>query len=82
VAVDRLSVLVRKRGANIATVRWSVAFYTASPKLRGVKVQLSVPDPKLQRKFERVPIPEGAKPAAGTDEHLVIWQPSSRHLWE
>jgi hypothetical protein len=29
-----------------------------------------------------VPIPAGARPAAGTDGHLTIWQPSSDTLWE
>ncbi|MCW2967185.1 MAG: hypothetical protein JWM71_957 [Solirubrobacteraceae bacterium] len=30
----------------------------------------------------RVPIPAGALPAAGTDKHLVVWQPSTDTLWE
>jgi hypothetical protein len=29
-----------------------------------------------------VPIPSGAKPAAGTDGHMVIYQPSTDTMWE
>jgi hypothetical protein len=29
-----------------------------------------------------VPIPAGAKAAKGTDEDMVVWQPSSGHEWE
>ena len=36
----------------------------------------------LQRAFASVPIPPDAKPAAGPDRHMTIWQPSSDTLWE
>jgi len=29
-----------------------------------------------------VPIPDGATPAAGTDKHMAIWQPSTNTMWE
>jgi hypothetical protein len=36
----------------------------------------------LQRAFASVPIPRDAKPAAGPDRHMTIWQPSTDTLWE
>jgi hypothetical protein len=36
----------------------------------------------LQAALERVPIPPTARPAAGPDAHMTIWQPSSDRLWE
>jgi hypothetical protein len=45
-------------------------------------VQLTAYGPDLQQQFNAVPIPPGAKPAAGTDEELTVWQPSTDKLWE
>jgi hypothetical protein len=36
----------------------------------------------LQREWEAVPIPADARPAAGSDGHLVVHQPSTDTLWE
>jgi hypothetical protein len=36
----------------------------------------------LQSALEAVPIPADARPAAGPDGHLTIWQPSTDRLWE
>ena len=36
----------------------------------------------LQAAFGAVPIPPGARPAAGNDAHMTIWQPSTDRLWE
>jgi hypothetical protein len=36
----------------------------------------------LRKAFRRVPIPRDARPAAGTDGHMTIWQPSTDRLWE
>jgi hypothetical protein len=36
----------------------------------------------LQAAFQAVPIPSDARPAAGPDGHLTIWQPSTDRLWE
>jgi hypothetical protein len=36
----------------------------------------------LQQAFQAVPIPANAKPAAGPDAHMTIWQPSTDRLWE
>jgi len=37
---------------------------------------------ELRRAFSSVPIPSEARPAAGSDRHLVVWQPSTDTLWE
>jgi hypothetical protein len=37
---------------------------------------------RLQAAFEKVPIPPNAKPAAGSDGHMTIYQPSTDRLWE
>ena len=38
---------------------------------------------ELARAFKQgVPIPPGAKAAAGQDQHMVVWQPSTNTMWE
>lgn len=36
----------------------------------------------LRAAWHAVPLPAGAQPAAGSDGHLVVWQPHSDRLWE
>lgn len=38
--------------------------------------------PKLQTSWQSVPIPPSAKPAAGTDGHMVVIQPDTNRMWE
>jgi hypothetical protein len=73
-----------KKGPTINTTSWSVPIYTVPAGQRTVKVNMEDParSPALQTAWEAVPLPEGAQPAAGTDKHLVVWQPSSEKLWE
>jgi hypothetical protein len=47
-----------------------------------VRVKLDTTSPALQQAFEQVPIPDGAKPAAGGDAHMVVWQPGTDTMWE
>ena len=61
------------------------AVYVAGPDVEPVPVQLDTgPWGKdLERALAAgVPIPDGAEPAGGTDEEIVIWQPSSDTYWE
>ncbi len=72
---------------TINTTRWSVPVYSVPTGQPTVGVTLNVaptdPDaPALQRVLTAVPIPTGAVPAAGSDGHLVIWQPSTDTMWE
>lgn len=50
-----------------------------------VRVQLDQPPgyaPELSEAFASVPLPATARPAAGNDRELVVWQPSTDTLWE
>ncbi len=63
----------------------SVPIYTVPADQPTVRVKLrSAPSrpQSLQQAWEAVPLPPGAHPAAGTDRHLVVWQPSTDKLWE
>jgi hypothetical protein len=70
-------------GPWINTTRYSVPIYTVPANQPLVRVKLTSPthSPALQAAFEEVPLPPG-RPAAGTDGHLVVWQPSRNRLWE
>jgi hypothetical protein len=73
-----------KKGPAINTTSWSVPVYTVPAGQPTVKVTLPYAsmNPTLQAAWEAVPLPADAQPAAGTDKHLVVWQPSSDRLWE
>ena len=71
-----------KTGPWINTTKWSVPVYTVGAGARPVRVILDTNKPALERDFDAVPIPAGARPAAGTDGHMVIHQPSTDTLWE
>jgi hypothetical protein len=75
-----------EKGPAVNTTAWSVPIYTVPSTQATVKVKLPyawiAPRPALQAAWSAVPLPSNAKPAAGTDKHLVVWQPSSKHLWE
>jgi hypothetical protein len=79
---------VAKKGQPyINTTSWSVPIYTVPRTQATVKVtQLASYGSKvnsaLQAAWDAVPLPPGAKPAAGTDRDLVVWQPSTDSLWE
>jgi len=72
------------KGPSVNTAAWSVPVYTVPADQPLVAVQLWSPAraPALQSAWQAVPLPVGAEPAAGTDKHLVVWQPSSGKLWE
>ncbi len=72
---------------TINTGAWSVPVYTVPADQPLVKITQTIPyggkvDPALQAAWEEVPLPANARPAAGTDKHLVVWQPSTGKLWE
>ncbi len=78
------AVEAKKGPANINTTSWSVPIYTVPADQPTVKVTLENASrtPVLQSAWDAVPLPGNAQPAAGTDEHLVVWQPSTDRLWE
>ena len=69
---------------NILTTSWSVLIYTVPADQPTVKVAYAGggKSPALQSAWDAVPLPANAQPAAGTDKHLVVWQPSTDRLWE
>jgi hypothetical protein len=68
----------------VNTTQYSSPVYTVSASQAKVRVvldsQWSAPD--LQAAWEQVPIPAGAVPAAGTDGHMVVYQPATDTMWE
>lgn len=76
----------RKRfGPTINSYAYSVPIYTVGARQATVKVRLDNPADyaaTLRAALERVPVPRRAKAAAGTDQHMVVWQPSTDTLWE
>jgi hypothetical protein len=71
-------------GPWINTVDYSVPIYRVSADQPAVRVRLVSPfsAPKLQAAWRKVPIPPHARPSAGSDRTLVVWQPHSDRLWE
>jgi hypothetical protein len=45
-------------------------------------VTLDTYAPTLQAGFASLPLPPNAVPAPGSDQHLVVWQPSTDSMWE
>jgi hypothetical protein len=66
----------------INTTQYSTPVYTVPAGQPTVRVTLDVPNARLQAAFEQVPIPPGAVAARGTDQNLVVWQPSTDTMWE
>ncbi|HEX4482988.1 MAG TPA: hypothetical protein VH081_04320 [Solirubrobacteraceae bacterium] len=72
------------QGPGINTTEYSVPIYTVPAGQAMVSVSLisTATEPSLQAAWQAVPLPSNAQPAAGSDGHLVVWQPSSNRLWE
>lgn len=76
---------VSAEGAWINTTGYSTPVYRVPGNQRRVRVildQATGVHNELRRAISRVPIPAGARPAEGTDGNLVVWQPSTRTMWE
>jgi hypothetical protein len=78
---------VKEYGGWIDTYSYSVPVYTVSRDQPNVPVALDTSGSgsadELARVFKAgVPIPPGAKAAAGSDQHMVVWQPSTDTMWE
>jgi hypothetical protein len=73
---------VGNTGPWISFDAYSVPVYSAGADTRTVRVTLDAHAPLLQRDFQAVPIPAGARAAAGSDKHLVVYQSSTDTMWE
>lgn len=72
-------------GPWIETVSYSTTVYRVPADQPTVAVKLENNQPwahTLSVAFREVPIPPNAHPAAGSDAHMTIWQPSTDRLWE
>lgn len=69
-------------GPWINTDRYSTPAYVAGPEAPRVHVTLDGSDARLQAELSSVPIPAAARPAAGSDGSLAVYQPSTDTLWE
>jgi hypothetical protein len=72
-------------GPWIETSDSSTPVYVVGPSQRCVPVHLDVTQAygkTLSTAFERVPLPADARPAAGSDAHLTLIQPSTDSMWE
>src|SRR5919108_4617332 len=69
--VAELQRQVRAAGPWIATSNFSVPIVRVGKRQRRVRVKLDTGYPPLQRAFASVPVPRRARPAPGTDRHLV-----------
>jgi hypothetical protein len=64
------------------TWSYSTPVYRVPADQPTTRVTLEVPYSPLQRAWTAVPIPPHARPAAGSDAHLVVWQPATDTMWE
>ncbi|MFT3863165.1 MAG: hypothetical protein QM729_02750 [Solirubrobacterales bacterium] len=65
------------------TTSYSTGVFIADFETPTVEVELVENyGPTLQEAWKAVPIPAGATPAAGTDKHMVVYQPSTDRMWE
>lgn len=73
-------------GPWISTSSYSTPIYVVGPQQPAVYIALDQPTLSwragLQSAFAAVPIPQGARPAAGSDAQLTVYQPSTDRLWE
>ncbi len=74
-------------GTGFDTTRWSTPVYIVRAGEPTAFVHKDPPETAianrpLQQAFSAVPIPPDARSAAGTDELMVIYQPSTDTMWE
>ena len=73
-------------GAWVNSYSYSIPVYTVGPAQPRVPVALDISGGTTQTLAAAfhagVPIPSGAVAAPGTDQSMVVWQPSTDTLWE
>jgi hypothetical protein len=74
--------IAAKTGPWLDTSAYSVPVYRVRADQPTVHVDLMAPATGLQAAWNAVPLPPHAKPAAGSDRHLLLWQPAKDRLWE
>lgn len=74
--------LANRTGPWINTTSYSTPIYTVPANQPTMPVIISSDNTPLRAAMAAVPVPTGAQPAAGTDEEMTIYQPSTDTLWE
>jgi hypothetical protein len=75
----------RKYWPTVNTTQYSTPVYEVPENQPRVAVTLddgATYRQTLREALRAVPIPPGAQAAAGSDQHMVIWQPSTDTMWE
>jgi hypothetical protein len=89
--VGELSRQVTAYGTWINSNQYSVPIYTVPADQPTVPIIVddrhdmwtnATDAAQLSRTLNPIPIPAAARPAAGTDKHMLIWQPSTDTMWE
>ncbi len=69
-------------GPWINTTDYSTPIYTVPANQPTKRVYLDNYDPSLSQALAAVPVPSNARPAAGSDAQMTIYQPATDTLWE
>ena len=73
---------VRAYGPWINVGKYSTPVYVVKKDQPTVRVTPGTAYQPLHEGWREVPLPRKARAAAGTDKHLVVWQPSTDTMWE
>jgi hypothetical protein len=83
--ITHLQATLSRYDAWVNTTQFSTPVYTVGAQQPNVRVTLDQPPsvhPELRDALAQVPIPEGARPSADSDAHIVVWQPCTDKMWE
>jgi hypothetical protein len=84
--VSNLLSQISSAGLWMNTYQYSSPVFTVPAGQPTVAVKLDTPSSPqatlLRQSWQQVPIPPNAKAAAGSDEHMVVYQPSTDTMWE
>lgn len=80
--VNELLRQVHSYGPWFNTTSYSVPVYVVPADEPAQHVTLDTWGPDLQAALDAVPIPPDAHAAAGTDESMTVWQPSTNRMWD
>jgi hypothetical protein len=86
--VASVASMATRYGSALNTINWSTPIYIVPAGQRTVYMHLEPNrktgrvNPYLQAAFSAVPLPSNAQPATGTDNVMIIYQPSTDTMWE
>ena len=84
--VSNLLSQIASAGLWMNTYQYSTPVFTVPADQPNVAVKLDTSSSPqataLRATWLQVPVPQNAKAAAGSDEHMVVYQPSTDRMWE